>query len=71
MPLYTIFLESSNWIADECILLDVMFMRITKEEAEKLPVETVPLDDGSGYLSGFDVFHQLHCLVSLSDLNNI
>lgn len=39
-------------------------MRITKEEADKLPVETVPLSDGSGYLSGLDVFHQLHCLVS-------
>ncbi|RPA78634.1 hypothetical protein BJ508DRAFT_154872 [Ascobolus immersus RN42] len=41
---------------------EVMYVRLSKDEAKILPQETIWLDDDSGYLSGLDIFHQLHCL---------
>ena len=43
-------------------------MRLTKEEAAKLPNNTWPIHGASkeeGYLGALYVFHELHCLVSL------
>lgn len=37
---------------------------VQKEHLEMLNRSSVLLRDGSGYLAGLDVFHELHCLVS-------
>lgn len=38
---------------------------VQKEDLEKSSLESIELADGSGYLATVDVFHQLHCLVSI------
>ena len=41
-------------------------MKIPRSEAILLPNKTYPIKDQPGYYIGIlDVFHQLHCLVSL------
>jgi hypothetical protein len=41
------------------------FIRLPKSEAARLPNRTYPIADEPGfYIAQFDVFHQLHCLVS-------
>ncbi|KAJ5465847.1 hypothetical protein N7530_009634 [Penicillium desertorum] len=44
---------------------DLLFhanIRVSGEELAKSGVESIPLEDGSGYYGILDVFHQLHCL---------
>lgn len=44
-------------------------IRVSAEELENAGKDSIPLEDGSGYYSILDVYHQLHCLVrSYSDL---
>ncbi|OJJ69570.1 hypothetical protein ASPBRDRAFT_45903 [Aspergillus brasiliensis CBS 101740] len=38
------------------------FLRIQKEDLDKIGETSVELADGSGYMVGLEVFHQLHCL---------
>lgn len=38
---------------------------VQEDDLIKIDKSSVPLRDGSGYLSGLGVMHQLHCLVSL------
>lgn len=41
-------------------------IRVTKEELDRMNRTSVQLNDGSGdYLAAIDVFHHLHCLVSV------
>lgn len=44
-------------------LLGPSAMRVDKETLDKINRSSVALLDGSGYLIGLDVYHQLHCLV--------
>ncbi|KAF9219003.1 hypothetical protein BS17DRAFT_718849, partial [Gyrodon lividus] len=40
-------------------------MQLPKSEADRLPNKTVPIPgDENNYILKFDVFHQLHCLMS-------
>lgn len=41
---------------------------VQDEDLTQIDKSSVPLRDGSGYLSGLGVMHQLHCLVSLLPL---
>lgn len=48
-------------------MLDVGEIRISLEEAGRLPSETAPLYGGEeGYAGVLEVFHQLHCLVRIT-----
>lgn len=48
-------------------MLDVGEIRISREEAARLPSETAPLYGGEeGYAGVLEVFHQLHCLVRIT-----
>lgn len=40
-------------------------IRVSTAELEQAGKESIPLEDGSGYYAILDVYHQLHCLVSL------
>jgi len=45
-------------------MLDLSFLRLNKDEAERIPNKTVPFPGDPGYYAvGLAVFHQLHCLV--------
>lgn len=46
-------------------LLGPTSIRVNKETLDRINRTSVPLLDGSGYMAGLDVYHQLHCLVSL------
>lgn len=37
-------------------------MKVHKTEVDLMDVKSIQFHDGSGYLYGMDVFHQLHCL---------
>ncbi|PHH93029.1 hypothetical protein CDD83_2139 [Cordyceps sp. RAO-2017] len=43
-------------------LLGPTAIRVSKEDLEKINRTSVALEDGSGYMGGLDVYHQLHCL---------
>ena len=44
------------------------FSKITRDEATQMANKTYPLAQEEGYyMSGLDVFHQLHCLVRSFD----
>ena len=46
--------------------LDVGVIRIADEEMSRMPTETAHLYGGEeGYAGILEVFHQLHCLVSI------
>ena len=46
--------------------LDIGLSQIDKESARRLPNKTAPIPgDEEHYIVGLDVFHQLHCLVSI------
>lgn len=40
------------------------FITVQKSDLERINETSVELNDGSGYMVGLEVFHQLHCLVS-------
>lgn len=45
---------------------DPAIIQIPMDQASKLPVQTVPLPENPRYyVVGIDVFHQLHCLVTI------
>ncbi len=47
-------------------VLDVGVIRISEEEMARIPAETAHLyGEEEGYAGILEVFHQLHCLVSL------
>ncbi|OAQ76521.1 hypothetical protein VFPBJ_08881 [Purpureocillium lilacinum] len=43
-------------------LLGPTSIRVSKETLDRINRTSVPLLDGSGYMAGLDVYHQLHCL---------
>ncbi len=43
----------------------VGFVMATQDEMNQMNITSVSAKDGSGYLVTIDVFHQLHCLVSI------
>ncbi|QPH12467.1 hypothetical protein C2857_004664 [Epichloe festucae Fl1] len=43
-------------------LLGPSSVRVSKATLERINRTSVPLRDGSGYMAGLDVYHQLHCL---------
>ncbi|KAJ6442617.1 GTP:AMP phosphotransferase, mitochondrial [Purpureocillium lavendulum] len=43
-------------------LLGPTAVRVSKEDLDRINRTSVPLLDGSGYMAGLDVYHQLHCL---------
>lgn len=47
-------------------LLEPTAIKVDHETLERINRTSVPLLDGSGYMAALDVFHQLHCLVSLT-----
>ena len=47
-------------------LLGPTSIRVSKETLDRINRTSVPLLDGSGYMAGLDVYHQLHCLVSFA-----
>ncbi|KAJ4398918.1 hypothetical protein N0V85_006163 [Neurospora sp. IMI 360204] len=45
------------------LYIDIGVIKIPKEDAEKLPNQTLPIPgDEDGYIAGLKVYHQLHCL---------
>lgn len=51
-------------IHDPDIDFEAGIIRLTEEEASRIPTEAVPLyGDEEGYAGFLEVFHQLHCLV--------
>lgn len=39
------------------------WVTVQKEDLERINQTSVRLEDGSGYLAGLEVYHELHCLV--------
>lgn len=46
-------------------------VRVEKEVLDRINRTSVALQDGSGYMVGLDVYHQLHCLVRSHRDNHI
>ncbi|KAK3351077.1 hypothetical protein B0H65DRAFT_567985 [Neurospora tetraspora] len=45
------------------LYIDIGVIKIPKEDAEKLPNQTLPIPgEEDGYIVGLEVYHQLHCL---------
>lgn len=64
--------ESSLFIREKQIptILVVGISRISADEARPMDNKTLPIADTSGgYIVQLSVFHQLHCLVSISSSN--
>ncbi|KAI1128411.1 hypothetical protein F5Y10DRAFT_292062 [Nemania abortiva] len=50
-------------------LLGPTAIRVDKEALDRINRTSVPLRDGSGYMATLDVYHQLHCLVTVPSSN--
>ena len=54
------------------LYIDIGVIKIPKEDAEKLPNQTLPIPgEEDGYIVGLEVYHQLHCLVCRSSSRNV
>lgn len=40
-------------------------LKIYPNEMDKLGLKSLEFKDGSGYVGGLSVYHELHCIVSL------
>ena len=49
-------------------LLRGMHLRVTAEELAHRNQTSVALTEGGGYLAWLEVFHELHCIVSIATL---
>lgn len=45
-------------------IIGIGVIKIPKSDAERLPNKTLPIPgEDDGYITGLEVYHQLHCLV--------